>query len=185
MDRQSWGQYNHRHSKAHIHIHQTGATMFIRVHVATGTLIKQYSVEWSALCLWKAWQLWRQDNHRHNKDHIHIHHTGATMFIRVHVATGTLVKQYSVEWSALCLWKAWQLWMQDIHRHNKEHIRLLETATTMFIRVRVDIVTSTQCLRMAWQPWGQNIHRHSEDHIYMHETNRICMDTETLVEALR
>ena len=86
MARQSWGQYNHRHSKDHIHVHQTGATMSIRAHVPTGTLIKQYSVEWSALRLWKAWQLWRQDIHRHHKDHIHIHHTGATMFIRVHVA---------------------------------------------------------------------------------------------------
>ena len=116
---QLWRRDNHRHNIDHIHIHQTGATMFIRVHVATGTLIKQYSVEWSAwsaLCLWKAWKLWRQDNHSHNKDHIHIHQTGATMFIRVHVATETLIKQYSAEWSALCLWKAWQLWRQDIHR---------------------------------------------------------------------
>ena len=110
-------------------------------------------------------QSWGQYNYMHSKDHIHIYQTGTTMLIRVHVATGNLINQYSVEWSTLFLWKAWQLLRQDIHRHNKDHIRILETAATMFIRVRVDIVTSTQCLRMAWQPWSQNIHRHNEDHI--------------------
>ena len=170
--------------------------MFIRVHMATGTLIKQYSVEWSALCLWKVWQLWRQDIHRDNKYHIHIYQTGATVFIKVHVATGTLLKQYSVEWSALCLWKAWQFWRQDIHRHNKYHIHIYQTGATVFIRVHVATGTlikqysvewSALCLSKVWQLWRQDIHRHNKDHIHIYQTGatvfiRVHVATGTLIK---
>ena len=140
--------WSHCFRNSGTHVHNVYSLKHVHSNVWQGEALISFSIY--GICfktnfirwyLWMAWHLWDQVIHRHCEEQIHMHETETIKFIRVHVASETLSKQYPVGWSALCLWMAWQPRDQNIHRYNEYQIHMHTTRTTMFIRVHGDTET--------------------------------------------